>query len=451
MSKASFKTTKEWDTVNWAKAEWKVFKLQNKIFQAVKSGQKAQAQNLQKLLFKSHYAKLLAVHKVTQKTDNDRAKQMLVKLVLEPYWEAQFEGRSYGLRPGRTPHDAIEQIFTQIRYKAKFVLIGNIAECGGQIKQNYLLSKLDCPSPIKSLIKQWLKKGIMDNGVRATTNEIISPLLVNIALEGMILDVINQFPNSITRNGVRIRNYRPVIIRHAYDFVVFHPEVEIVKQCQQLIFQWLENIGLRLNLFHTEISHTLSPIKTSTNGKEKPGFDFLGFNIRSYPVGKYHSGKIGYGKLIGFKTIIKPSKKSIQAHYENLREVINKNRMAPQAKLIKELNSQIRVWCDYFKTVCSTKVFSHLDYLLWNKLRAWRVTRTGSANYRKLSNYFSEGKYGQWTFQTNNGLFLIKHQETEIQRHTFVRPDASPYDGNWNYWNQRKSLLTEKTVSMKRS
>ena len=80
--KASLKTTNSWNTINWAKVERKVFKLQNKIFQAVKSGQKAQAQNLQKLLFKSHYAKLLAVHKITQNTDKDRAKQMLVKLVL---------------------------------------------------------------------------------------------------------------------------------------------------------------------------------------------------------------------------------------------------------------------------------------------------------------------------------------------------------------------------------
>ena len=66
MSNASLKTTKEWNNINWAKIQRKVFKLQKRIFQAVKSGQKAKARNLQKLLVKSYSAKLLAVRRVTQ-------------------------------------------------------------------------------------------------------------------------------------------------------------------------------------------------------------------------------------------------------------------------------------------------------------------------------------------------------------------------------------------------
>ncbi len=66
MSKASLETTRGWNTINWAKAQRKVFKLQKRIFQAVKSGNKVKAKRLQKLLIKSYYAKLLAVRKVTQ-------------------------------------------------------------------------------------------------------------------------------------------------------------------------------------------------------------------------------------------------------------------------------------------------------------------------------------------------------------------------------------------------
>ena len=67
MEKTSItKTTVSWNTINWAKVQRKVFKLQKKIFQAVKSGDKAKAHKLQKLLSKSYYAKLLAVRKVTQ-------------------------------------------------------------------------------------------------------------------------------------------------------------------------------------------------------------------------------------------------------------------------------------------------------------------------------------------------------------------------------------------------
>ncbi|WP_082162562.1 group II intron reverse transcriptase [Crocosphaera watsonii] len=246
----------------------------------------------------------------------------------------------------------------------------------------------------------------------------------------------------ITRDGKRIRNYQPVIIRYADDFVVFHRELKIIQQCQKLISEWLEKVGLKLKPEKTRICNTLEVMEIDGK-KQKPGFDFLGFNIRSYPVGEHHSGQTGHDELIGFKTIIKPSKKSIQAHYDNLREVINKNRTSPQAKLIKDLNPKIRGWCNYFRTVCSKEAFSRMDYLLWNKLRAWTKSRTGKANYSKLSNYFSEGIYGQWTFQTDKGMYLIKHQETEIKRHKLVKPSASPYDGNWTYWSNRRGQYPE--------
>jgi len=59
----------------------------------------------------------------------DRALQALVKLALEPEWEAKFEPNSYGFRPGRSAHDAIDAIFLSIRYKPKFVLDADIAKC----------------------------------------------------------------------------------------------------------------------------------------------------------------------------------------------------------------------------------------------------------------------------------------------------------------------------------
>ena len=90
----------------------------------------------------------------------------------------------------------------------------------------------------------------------------------------------------------------------------------------------------------TSIRHTLKSIEH--DGKTiDPGFDFLGFNIRSYPVGKHRSGKTGgktngisISKTIGFKTLIKPSKKKILAHHEAIKEVIKSHKKAPQAGLI---------------------------------------------------------------------------------------------------------------------
>ena len=92
--------------------------------------------------------------------------------------------------------------------------------------------------------------------------------------------------------------------------------------------------------------------------------------------------------------------------------------------------------------MASKETFSSEDNLLWSQLRAWTVSRTGKANYKKLSNYFSYGKHGAWTFQTKGGATLYYHSETAIKRHTLVKPDKSIYDGDWVYWSTRtgKSL-----------
>ena len=170
--------------MNWRKLERKVYKLQKRIYQASIRGDVKAFRRLQKTLMKSWSAKVLAVRRVTQDnqgkktagvdglksltlkqrltlvanlklsskvaptrrvwipkpgteekrplgipTMNDRALQALVKMALEPEWEARFEPNSYGFRPGRSCHDAIEAIFRAIRLKPKYVLDADIAKC----------------------------------------------------------------------------------------------------------------------------------------------------------------------------------------------------------------------------------------------------------------------------------------------------------------------------------
>ena len=506
MSNASItKTTPEWNTINWAKVQRKVFKLQKRIFQAVKSGNKVKAKKLQKLLLKSHYAKLLAIRKVTQDnqgkktagvdgkkalrpnqrlkivkeltlkgykakalrrvwipkpgrdekrglgipTMKDRVMQALVKSALEPYWEAQFEGTSYGFRPGRSAHDAIGRIYTVINKRARYVLDADITKCFDKINHDYLLSKVDCPHSINRTIKQWLKCGVLDKGIFEETDSgtpqggVISPLLANIALHGMINDIKNHFPGTKRReDGSLTQGYKPKIIRYADDFVILHEDYEVILQCKKLIAQWLEQVGLELKPEKTSIRHTLKSIEQ--DGKIiEPGFEFLGFNIRSYPVGKHHSGKTGHGKILGFKTLIKPSKKKILAHHEAIKEAIKAYKKAPQAALIARLNPIIRGWCNYYRTVTSKETFSSEDNILWNRLRAWTVSRKKKKTplTKALKKYFSHGKHGIWTFQTK-GMSLYYHAETEIKRHTLVKPEASPLDGNWTYWSKRRGTYT---------
>ena len=96
------------------------------------------------------------------------------------------------------------------------------------------------------------------------------------------------------------------LIRYADDFVCIHEDLEVVLKCQEIIAEWLEKLGLSLKPSKTRLTHTLKSHQGSS-----PGFDFLGFNIRQYPVGKYHSDR-------GYKTLIKPSSDSQKTHYQRL-------------------------------------------------------------------------------------------------------------------------------------
>lgn len=94
-------------------------------------------------------------------TMHDRALQCLTKLALEPEWEARFEPNSFGFRPGRSSHDAIEAIHTVIAQKAKYVLDADISKCFDRINHNALLKKLNTFPTLRRLIKMWLKAGVM--------------------------------------------------------------------------------------------------------------------------------------------------------------------------------------------------------------------------------------------------------------------------------------------------
>ena len=154
----------------------------------------------------------------------DRALQALIKLVLEPEWEARFEPNSYGFRPGRSCHDAIEAIFNAIRYKPKFVLDADISKCFDRINHEALLRKLNTSPTIRRQVRAWLKAGVMDNGQLFPTSEgtpqggVISPLLANIALHGME-ERIKEYAETLKGNKANNRKSLS-LIRYADDFVI---------------------------------------------------------------------------------------------------------------------------------------------------------------------------------------------------------------------------------------
>jgi RNA-directed DNA polymerase len=216
--------SESWNKLPWRKLEQHVYSLQKRIFKAERRGNLRAVHKLQKLLTKSRAARLIAVRRVTQdnqgkktagvdgvksvppkqrremaerihpkhwkgmqsrpvrriyipkpgKTERRplgiptmeaRGHQALAKLALEPQWEARFEPNSYGFRPGRSCHDAIEAIFINIHQKTKYVLDADIKGAFDHINHEELLRKIDTYPAMKHVIKAWLKAGIIDNGV----------------------------------------------------------------------------------------------------------------------------------------------------------------------------------------------------------------------------------------------------------------------------------------------
>lgn len=193
----------------------------------------------------------------------------------------------------------------------KYVLDADIAKCFDKIDHNKLLAKIKTYPKLSNQIKAWLKSGVIDKSWTATEEGtpqggVVSPLLANIALHGMELEIKKY---ASTWKGRKRENLKSIsLIRYADDFVILHKDLKVIFKCKEIIEKWLREVGLELKPSKTRISHTFNEYEGNK------GFDFLGFSIRQYPVGKCHSGKTTNGKSLGFKTIIKPSNDKIKAH-----------------------------------------------------------------------------------------------------------------------------------------
>ena len=239
----------DWDAVDWRVCEQNVRRLRERIFTASQVGDLKRVRNLQKLMLRSRSNTLLAVRRVTEinagrltagvdgrivlgadakaaladgihrrrpwqarpvkrlyipKADGrrrplgipvivDRALQARVAAALEPEWEARFEPRSYGFRPGRSCQDAVQAIFSTVKGRnpaRRWVLDADLKAAFDRIDHHHLLGQLG-GFPAREQIQGWLTAGVIDQGLFTSTEEgtpqggVVSPLLLNVALHGM--------------------------------------------------------------------------------------------------------------------------------------------------------------------------------------------------------------------------------------------------------------------------
>ena len=381
----------------------------------------------------------------------DRALQAALKAVLEPEWEAQFEATSYGFRPGRSCHDAIKHIKDSIQTKAKYVLDADIAKCFDRINHEALLHKLNHQGKVRRQVKAWLKSGVIDFKRYLATNEgtpqggVASPLLANIALHGLvehlyeyIISVPLRFPSGKLMSK-RNRLCSLTVIRYADDFVVLHSDKKIILECQKLISSWLNDIGLELKPSKTRLAHTLLP-EESEDGIA--GFNFLGFNISQRLAGKYVSAKNPQGKILGFNTLIIPTKDGEKRHQDKIGKILKENINASQAEIISLINPIIRGWTNYYKNsdAKSQRVLSRQDHLTFLKLRRWAKRSCKSKASKGLRKYWRQIANKKWVFATKGNSFkLLEHQEFagSSNKYVKVKGEKSPYDGDLVYWSSR--------------
>jgi RNA-directed DNA polymerase len=156
----------------------------------------------------------------------DRVHQARVVNVLEPEWEARFEPRSYGFRPGRGCQDAIQAIHLTAKGKSarrSWALDADLASAFDRIAHEHILSQIGS-FPARGMIRQWLKAGVVEHGRLHRTEDgvpqggVVSPLLLNVALHGMEMAAGVRYYQTGTNVGKAMMG-SPVLIRYADDFV----------------------------------------------------------------------------------------------------------------------------------------------------------------------------------------------------------------------------------------
>jgi group II intron reverse transcriptase/maturase len=427
-----------WKSIPWKKLRKNLFRLQKRLFKAIRAGDKRQARNLQKLILKSKAARLLAVRQVSQlnagkktagvdgvkslnfkqrfalaeklleandwkhsklreipipKKDGttrmlkvptmaDRAWQCLVKYAIEPAHEALFSAESYGFRPGRSTHDAQQRIFHHLRSRCngneKRILEIDIEKCFDRINHTSIMERVIAPRATKLGLWRCLKAGVNPEFPEQGTPQggVVSPLLANIALDG-----IENLHTSI---------------RYADDMVLILKPQDDANKILKDIENFLKSRGLKTKQSKTKLV------------KSTDGFDFLGWHFKVQKNGKFRSI---------------PSEDNYKTFREKVKNIVNCSNIGAREKAMK-LAPLIRGWRNYHR-------YCKMD---GSRLSLWRL------NHRTFKVFNKEKNLNRYTATEllKKAFPAVPYSENRFVK---VKGNKSPYDGDIPYWSKRNSNM----------
>ncbi|WP_268887443.1 group II intron maturase-specific domain-containing protein [Ktedonobacter robiniae] len=133
-----------------------------------------------------------------------------------------------------------------------------------------------------------------------------------------------------------------------------------------------------------------------------------------------------------------PSKEAVKRHTHSIKVRLRSMRNISQERLIMRLNPVIRGWSRYYRSVVAANIFSRCDHVLYYQLEQWARHKHPTRGRRWIhQRYWRKDETRNWIFSTPEKQEIRRHNQTSIQRHTKVKGEASPYDGNLLYWSQR--------------
>jgi group II intron reverse transcriptase/maturase len=285
----------------------------------------------------------------------DRVVQAAVKIVIEPIFEADMLECSFGFRPGRSAHDALQVVVDESWHGRRWVAESDIANCFEAIPHEALMSAIEeriVDRHILKLLRAMLRAGVLENGSVKRTGTgtpqggVISPVLCNVYL--------HRLDRQWARRGTG------VLIRYADDLLVMCRTEQEPKGALAALAMILGELGLELKQAKTRIVHL-------REGGE--GFDFLGFHHR------YVRGNTARSRHLTF-LVRWPSRQAMQHARRRIREITARERLPlPVEDIVQDLNRFLAGWAGYFRYGNSAQFFDKIQLHAVNRLSIFVANR----------------------------------------------------------------------------